>query len=182
VVCFDRDEAVSTNPHPDPGKPAVPLGWVKYLAHAAPGTDVWATGNQTLRGEAAIPGTERALALWDDLGAEPDGRFSIPDPFAFELPRRDRLHVVSDLYTHGVGRGDGTGVDTTPTFVVVDDADITDMATHGWRHYFPWDFVEAVRTGEAPIDVPDDHGFSDDPYDDARTVAGHFDPMQVEEL
>lgn len=168
VVCFDRDEAVSTNPHPDPKKPAVPLGWVKYLAHAADGVDVWATGNQTLREEAAIPGTKRALSLWETLDVEVDGRFSIPDPRRFDLPRRDRLHVVQDLYTVG-GRD--------PTFVVVDDVDLGNMARHGWQHFFPWDFVRAVERGEAPLAIPDDHGYSDVPYggDDEVPVVQHFE-------
>lgn len=166
VVCFDRDEAVSTNPHPAPDKPAVPLSWVKYLAHDAPDVDVWATGNQTLCHEAAVPGTDRALALWTELDRTPDERFSIPDPLRYELPRRDRLHVIADLY-------DGTD----PAFVVVDDADVSDMAAHGWTHFLPWTFVEAVEAGIAPVTVPADHGHSDDPYagDDGRT-ATHFDP------
>lgn len=170
VVCFDRDDAVSTNPHPDPDKPAVPLSWVKYLAHGDPDVDVWATGNQTLRHEAAVPGTERALALWAALDREPDGRFSIPDPLRYELPRRDRLHVVRDLYD-GVGAG----------FVVVDDADVSDMAAHGWEHYRPWGFVRAVEAGTAPVTVPDEHGFSDEPYagDGGVPTATHFDPTQV---
>lgn len=167
VVCFDRDEAVSTNPHPDPAKPAVPLGWVKYLAHAAPNVDVWATGNQTLRGEAAIPGTQRALSLWESLDLEPDSRFSIPDPLRYDPPRRDRLHVVQDLYA-AAGR--------EPTYVVIDDVDLSNMARHGWTHFFPWGFVEAVETGQSPVTVPADHGFSDDPYDDGRPHAPHFDP------
>lgn len=172
VVCFDRDEAVSTNPHPHPDKPAVPLGWVKYLAHAADGVDVWATGNQTLRREAAIPGTARALSLWEALDTEPDDRFSIPDPVRFDLPRRDRLHVVQDLYTAG-GR--------EPTFVVVDDVDLGNMRRHGWQHFFPWEFVRAVECGEAPIQVPDDHGYADTPYDgDEVPVASHFEPSVAE--
>lgn len=172
VVCFDRDEAVSTNPHPDPAKPAVPLSWVKYLAHAAPDVDVWATGNQTLRGEAAIPGTGRALSLWSELGNEPDSRFSTPDPFRYELPRRDRLHVVYDLYA-------AAGLD--PGLVVVDDADLRNMADHGWEHFFPWEFVAAVEAGTAPLEIPDDHGFSDDPFgpDDDVETAAHFDPTEA---
>lgn len=170
VVCFDRDEAVSTNPHPDPDKSAVPLGWVKYLAHDAEGVDVWATGNQTLRHEAAIPGTDRALELWEALGVQKDGRFSIPDPLRFDLPRRDRLHVVQDLYAAG-GR--------EPAFVVVDDVDLGNMARHGWQHFFPWEFVSAVECGKAPVSIPADHGYSDDPYDGAVEVAPHFAPAGV---
>lgn len=168
VVCFDRDEAVSTNPHHDPEKPAVPLSWVKYLAHDAEKVDVWATGNQTLKEEAAIPGTDRATSLWETLDREPDGRYSIPHPLEFSLPRRDRLHLIQDLY-HDAGH--------EPEFIVVDDVDLSNMAKHGWVHYFPWDFVRAVETGEAPIDIPDDHGFSDEPYRGQEvTRASHFDP------
>lgn len=170
VVCFDRDEAVSTNPHPDPDKPAVPLSWVKYLAHAAPGVDVWATGNQTLRHEAAIPGTARAVELWAELGVSPDDRFSIPDPLRFELPRRDRLHVIQDIYGDGV-----------ETFVVVDDADISDMGAHGWEHYLPWRFVRAVEADRAPVSIPTSLEFTDRPYDseDEVSIAAHYDPTRA---
>lgn len=169
VVCFDRDEAVSTNPHPDPDKPAVPLSWVKYLAHDAPAVDVWATGNQTLRHEAAIPGTDRALALWHRLDRDAVSSLSIPDPERFELPRRDRLHVVGDLYD----------ADTTD-FVVVDDADIADMAAHGWSHFLPWSFVRAVEAETAPVTIPPDHGFTDEPWGRGDVgTAGHWDPTRA---
>lgn len=169
VVCFDRDEAVSTNPHPDPEKPAVPLSWVKYLAHGDGDVDVWATGNQTLRHEAAIPGTDRALALWSRLDSDAVSHLSIPDPHRFELPRRDRLHVIADLYDQAA-----TG------FVVVDDADITDMAAHGWTHFLPWAFVRAVETDDAPVEIPDDHGYSDEPWSRGDVgIAGHYDPTRA---
>lgn len=169
VVCFDRDETVSTNPHPDPDKPSVPLSWVKFLAHRAAGVDVWATGNQTLRHEAAIPGTKRALDLWARLDVAADDRFSIPDPLQYELPRRDRLHVLQDLY-----EGQNVGL------VVVDDADLRDLAVHGWTHYFPWEFVKAVEAGSAPVTVPDDPQFSDEPFRGERIrTAPHFDPHRM---
>lgn len=167
VVCFDRDEAVSTNPHPDPDKPAVPLSWVKYLAHGPPDVDVWATGNQTLCKEASIPGTERALATWRANGGTRDGRFSVPDLERFELPRRDRLHVIADLYA---------SAEAVPTFVVVDDADLTNMTRHGWQHAYPWEFVRQIDDGTSPLSVPDDHGFSDDPLPDDHPTASHYDP------
>jgi len=163
VVCFDRDEAVSTNPHPDPEKPAVPLGWVKYLAHGVESVDVWATGNQLLRGEAAIPGTARAVELWEALGGNPESRFAVPPP---QLGRRNHLRIVQELYA-----------DHDPELVVVDDVDLSSMARYGWDHYFPWEFVDAVESDEAPVSIPRDHGFSDEPYrDDEVTRASHFDP------
>lgn len=169
VVCFDRDEAVSTNPHPDPQKPAVPLGWVKYLAHEAPGVDVWATGNQTLTREAAIPGMDRALGLWHATNGTPDSRFSVPDLERYDPARRDRLHIVGDLYET---------VDHQPRFIVVDDADLSNMARHGWRHFFPWEFVTAVESGQGPLRIPPDHGYSDDPFPRDHPPAPHFDPVE----
>ncbi|QSG11537.1 HEAT repeats containing protein [Halapricum desulfuricans] len=53
VFAFDRDWTVDVNPHPQ--HEAVPLEWVRHLAHE---TDhaVYAIGNQDLAEEAAIPG------------------------------------------------------------------------------------------------------------------------------
>ena len=53
VFAFDRDQTVNINPHPR--HDAVPLEWVRHLAHNTP-YSVYATGNQTLAAEAAIPG------------------------------------------------------------------------------------------------------------------------------
>jgi len=63
VFAFDRDWTVDVNPHPR--KEAVPLEWVRHLAHE---TDhpVYAIGNQALADEAAIPG------VVDIVGQHPD--------------------------------------------------------------------------------------------------------------
>lgn len=171
VVCFDRDDAVSVNPHPDPDKRMVPLAWVKYLAHEDPEVDVWATGNQALRGEAAIPGIDRAIEIWQSLDLEMDGRYSTPDLTRYEVPRRDRLHLVEDLY--------GT-TDADIEFVVVDDVDLSNMAKYGWQHYFPWDFVDAVEEGTAPVSIPDGHEFTDEPFDGEVVTVAQFDLLQGE--
>ena len=33
VACFDRDRTTSLNPSPARGERAIPLAWVKFLAH-----------------------------------------------------------------------------------------------------------------------------------------------------
>lgn len=76
VYAFDRDSTVDVNP-PDDGSRAVPLEWIRHLAHE---TDhvVWATGNQALTDEADIPGDREAVeqyrARWGDPSDHVDRR------------------------------------------------------------------------------------------------------------
>ncbi|PSQ16242.1 hypothetical protein BRD00_11140 [Halobacteriales archaeon QS_8_69_26] len=138
VVCaFDRDWTVDINPHPS--KEAVPLTWVRYLAHE---TDhpVYAIGNQDLAEEAAIPGVVDVVGRhpddWDRwLGEkQADGRYErFPE-------RRERLALIADLHPDA------------DAYVVVDDLDLSDV--EGWDHYHPWDFVPAVERGEIDPDLP----------------------------
>jgi hypothetical protein len=137
VFAFDRDWTVDVNPHPH--REAVPLEWVRHLAHE---TDhpVYAIGNQTLAEEAAIPGVVdivgRHTDHWDEwLGRkQPDGRYE-------RFPtRRERLGLLTDLHP-----GENQ-------FIVVDDIDLSDV--NGWEHYFAWDFVEAVRNGDIDPGLP----------------------------
>ena len=137
VFAFDRDFTVDLNPYP--GREAVPLEWVRYLAHE---TDhaVYAIGNQDLAGEAAIPGVVDIVGRhpddWDDwLG---DKR---PDGYYEQFPeRRERLHLIAELHPGADG------------YVVVDDIDLSDV--DGWTHYHAWDFVPAVRRGDIDPDLP----------------------------
>lgn len=148
VVCFDRDHTVSVNPHPD--KDAVPLSWVKYLAHEVPTVDVWASGNQTLREEAAIPGISEAITCWRHLTLPADPmEYHAQVPIAARLPgRREGLELIQAVYEQLTTGGNSF------RRIVVDDIDLTDLETDGWTHYFPWDFVAAVTTGAACIDIP----------------------------
>jgi len=78
VFAFDRDWTIDVNPHPR--HDAVPLEWVRHLAHETPHA-VYAIGNQTLAEEAAIPGVVDIVGRhpddWDEwLGEkQPDGRY-----------------------------------------------------------------------------------------------------------
>ena len=176
VACFDRDWTVSVNPPPD-GE-AVPLSWVKAYAHGNGygRVDVWATGNQRLRGEAAIPGVETARAMRADLGLpEVESRASDPAgiaPVNRGLPtRRDRLRMVAELYEES-GRPE-------TTLLVVDDVDLSDM--DGWTHYTAWEFVPAAREGSAPLSAPETD-FTDTPVhenpDEPPVEPTAFDPRE----
>jgi HEAT repeat protein len=137
VFAFDRDWTVDVNPHPR--HDAVPLEWVRHLAHETPHA-VYAIGNQTLAEEAAIPGVVDIVGRhpddWDEwLGEkQPDGRYE-----QFPL-RRERLSLIADLHPDADG------------YVVVDDLDLSDI--DGWEHYHAWEFVPAVERGEIHPDLP----------------------------
>ncbi|OIB56175.1 hypothetical protein [Natrialba sp. SSL1] len=148
VVCFDRDHTVSVNPHPD--REAVPLSWVKYLAHEVPEVDVWATGNQTLREEASIPGISEAISCWRYLTLPEDPmQFHSQVPVAARLPgRREGLRLIQAIYDQLATSSE------TYRLIVVDDVDLSDLEPDGWTHYLPWDFVDAVEAGTASIDLP----------------------------
>jgi hypothetical protein len=137
VFAFDRDWTVDVNPHPS--HDAVPLEWVRHLAHETPHT-VYAIGNQTLAEEAAIPGVVDIVGRhpddWDEwLGEkQPDGRYE-----QFPL-RRERLSLIADLHPDADG------------YVVVDDLDLSDV--DGWEHYHAWEFVPAVERGDVHPELP----------------------------
>lgn len=140
VWCFDRDRTVDVNPHPS--RRAVPLAWVRRLAQQ-PEHVVLATGNQTLKHEADIPGVDEIVAAWRDLDPEDQGRAAIEDPV--RPWRRDRVRMVADLFP-------GCPVD------VIDDVDLSDLEDGQVTHHFPWDLVAAVEDGtlEAwPLDRPE---------------------------
>ena len=137
VFAFDRDWTVDVNPHPR--HDAVPLEWVRHLAHETPHA-VYAIGNQSLAEEAAIPGVVDIVGRhpddWDEwLGEkQPDGRYE-----SFPL-RRERLALIADLHP---GAND---------YIVVDDLDLSDV--DGWNHYHAWDFVPAVERGDIHPNLP----------------------------
>jgi len=137
VFAFDRDWTVDVNPHPH--HEAVPMAWVRQLAHE---TDhaVYAIGNQDLAAEAAIPGVVDIVGRhgddWDDWlgGKQPDGRYE-------RFPsRRERLGLIADLHPDAEG------------YVVVDDLDLSDI--DGWEHYHAWEFVPAVKRGDIDPALP----------------------------
>jgi len=136
VFAFDRDQTVNINPHPR--HDAVPLEWVRHLAHNTPYA-VYAIGNQTLAEEAAIPGVVDIVGRHpDDWGEwlgekQPDGRYE-------QLPlRRERLSLIADLHPDADG------------YVVVDDLDLSDV--DGWEHYHAWEFVPTVEQGDIHPDL-----------------------------
>lgn len=129
LLAFDRDQTVGVNP-PHGDRAAVPLAWIRHLAHE---TDhvVFATGNQTLKREAEIPGAAEIVDEHPDLS--PDDLSLTNTPFGRRLNRRELVGRLGELYPEAVER------------IVVDDVDLTDV--DGWTHYFPWDFQAAVAEG-----------------------------------
>lgn len=146
ILCFDRDLTVDVNfeqhnahmmDAPVDAEP-VPLAWVKHYAHAVEGVDVWATGNQRLRKEGAIPGLKEARLLWESLH-ETDITSHYKDTGILEHykpTRRDGLRIIQSIY-----EGYSSDEDSL-RFVVVDDVDLSDMAHEWGEHYYAWDFVK----------------------------------------
>lgn len=154
VLCFDRDDTLSVNPHPD--HRAVPIGYVQWYAHELE-IPVWATGNQHLRTEAKIPGIREAEHAWE---AYLEGEEYVYENSEFENyikpRRRDGLRLIQDLYQ-------STYPDEDFRFVVVDDADVSDLEDEGpWTHYFPWNFVEAVEDDDFALEEPPSDAYRND--------------------
>lgn len=138
VFAFDRDWTVDVNPHPN--RDAVPLSWVRHLAHATEHA-VFAIGNQDLVEEAAIPG------VVDIVGRHPDADWmdalgdKRPDGYYEQFPeRRERLRMLTDIFPEATSH------------IVVDDLDLSDV--DGWTHHHAWDFVPAVENGDLDTPLP----------------------------
>lgn len=163
VLCFDRDYTVSVNPPPPSHGKAVPLAWIKYLAHdnAAQTVDVWATGNQHLRAEAAIPGFHEAIDCWERLTEQ-----SVFDEYdrlhvKSEKPtRRDGLRLIADLYRYqqpsnsSKQRGNKTG--DAPIIAVVDDVDLGDLQEEGIEYFYPDVFAMLVEESNGAPEILDE--------------------------
>lgn len=160
MLCFDRDRTVSVNPAPQ--REAVPISWAQSWAHHPDYAhiDVWATGNQRLTTEAALPGIREALNLAveqpdNDLPEAQNGR----QPHAAETARREGLRLINRCYEHA----------DTPTpsrWIVIDEVDLTDLAEEGWEAWFPWEFYRAVSDRGDPLLRPDVTEFPDSPLGD----------------
>ena len=163
VLCFDRDRTVSVNP--DPQRDAVPISWVKSWAHHPDysSIDVWATGNQRLKAEAALPGIQEALEL-----ATNHSDTSVPktqrdrQSHAAETARREGLRLIKCCY-------DRDDAPTPEQWIVIDDVDLTDLVEEGWEAWFPWDFYQAVSEHGEPLPQPDVTEFPNSPLSDDAT-------------
>ena len=137
VLAFDRDETVDVNPPTD--KEAVPLSWIKHW-DTETNHEVWAIGNQKLKSEAGIPGVREAVLKleneWYREFTETDDDDSVDG-----WPRRARrVEMLAELFPEADG------------YVVVDDKDLSYI--DGWDHYYPWEFVKAVRAETVDFSVP----------------------------
>jgi hypothetical protein len=138
VFAFDRDWTVDVNPPPN--RQAVPISWVRHLAHQTE-HEVFAIGNQTLAEEASIPGVVDIVGRHDGVDwmeafgdKRPDGRYErFPE-------RRERLRMLTEIFPDATAR------------IVVDDLDLSDV--DDWTHYHAWDFVPAVESGNLNVPLP----------------------------
>jgi len=108
VFAFDRDSTVDVNP-PDDGSRAVPLAWMRYLAHETEHA-VWVTGNQRLVDEAEIPGDDEAIERYRQRWGDPRKRVERRPAPNLELQVvNDPNPPDPDLTTavHGYVTGDG---------------------------------------------------------------------------
>jgi len=133
VFAFDRDDTVDVSPPHE--REAVPLAWVRHLAHETD-HEVWAIGNQRLVEEADVPGVAEAIerhptATRPDSGGSTTSRFS----------RAERVRLVGELFPDA------------EEHVVVDDVYLKHM--DGWTHYYPWEFVAAAEEGTLGVSLPD---------------------------
>lgn len=157
VYAFDRDSTVDVNP-PDSGHPAVPLSWVRQLAHDTEHV-VWATGNQKLVDEADIPGDEETAARfqerWGDPGELIDQRPAPnleitvtedptePDPDLVTAmyryleedirpARQQRIRLVEALHPDA------------DRYIALDNRYLGFV--EGWEHYQAWELVAEVES------------------------------------
>lgn len=137
VFAFDRDSTLSVCPPVGEAREAVPIEWVAVLAHRTEHL-VYATGNQLLVEEADIPGIQSICdAHTMDRTIEDNA-----GPLVFDPDRRTRVAMLREVYPDA------------DRYVVVDDVDLSEMG--GWEHYFPWDFVDAVREDGLVPELPPD--------------------------
>jgi len=174
VLCFDRDDSVSVNPHSD--HRAVPIGWLQFWSHVEE-IPVFASGNQHLRTEAKIPGISEAEHAWEEYVTGEEYEYENSQFEDYIKPRRrDGLRLIQDLYEE-------TFPDQTFRFVVVDDADVSDLEEEGpWAHFFPRDFVEAVESGDFALEEPPSDAFRNDGVPFNSTDQPDFEYDQQREL
>lgn len=174
VLCFDRDDTLSVNPHPD--HRAVPIGWVQFFAHQ---TDipVWASGNQHLRVEAEIPGIREAEMAWEEILDNGEYNYENSQFEDYIKPRRrDGLRLVQDVYETAFP-------DEDFRFVVVDDADVSDLEDEGpWTWYAPWEFVEAVEDGNFALEEPPSDAYRNEGVPFNSTDQPDFEADQQREI
>lgn len=179
VFAFDRDDAVTSSPKTGP----VPIEWVRYLAHETD-HEVWATGNQALKEEANVPGTEEMIELYRERWGDPRAHFEgRTHP---KVERREGLpadapdpDVVSAVYLHeghpaprGFTSGDSLDRDQRLRLLAAlfpnhDEHVVIDNKYLGylteWTHYYPDEFVELVETLDPLLELasPQDAGIPD---------------------
>lgn len=182
VFAFDRDDCVSASPKTGP----IPIEWVRHLAHETD-HEVWATGNQKLKDEADIPGTEEMVELFVERWGAPEElvryrknpKLEVPDGIPGDGPAPDLVtavvgHVQCDTGIEYVDdlcgplnrqqrvRLLGTLFPDADLHVVVDNRYLGYL--EDWVHLFPQQFVDFAETFIALEDVATPEAVDLPPY------------------
>ena len=151
ILCFNRDRTVDVNP--DPELEPVPLSWVQFFAHK---TDlhIWATGNQQLQIEAAIPTPYEAREILIDNGY--NIRFM---PGGGNQYREDRLRILDRLYEE---------MNVDAEFIIVDGTRLGGFCSRNdkWDCYNSEEFVRSIDSMNIP--EPNEELVSGEPYYDTE--------------
>ncbi len=154
---------------------SVPIGWVQWYAHE---TDipVFASGNQHLKSECEIPGLSEAERLWNEVKGEEYEYSNSEFENHIKPRRRDGLRLIRALYEE-------TFPDEDFRFIVVDDEDVSDLENEGpWTYYTPWDFVEAVESGDFALEEPPSDAFRNEGVPFNSTNDPDFDHDKEREI
>ncbi len=127
VFAFDRDLTVDVNEGP------VSLAWIKWLVDKTE-HEVWAIGNQLLKGEAGIPGLDE-MKMRLAIPKAPRDVFKDKNNTLDKRARNinskiKRLSFLSRLFPDAARK------------IVTDDFDLSQA--EGWEYYSPADFVRII--------------------------------------
>ncbi len=179
VFAFDRDDALTISEKRGP----VPIEWVRQLA-ADTDHEIWATGNQRLKKEANLPGTDELIERYTEQWGNPvDHVHARAHP---KLERRTGLppdapdpDLVTAVYLHAghpAPRGFQTGTKLTREqrlrllaalfpdadgYFVIDNKHLGHLPQ--WTHLYPDAFADLVLALDSlsagakpePVKIPD---------------------------
>ena len=174
VFAFDRDDTLTNSPKTGP----IPIEWVRHLARETD-HEVWATGNQKLKSEADLPGTDELIAAYRERWGDPKDRFLRRGHPKFERaveegPGQPAPDLDTAVYLHE-GHETPRGFPSEGSLtreqrlrllhtlfpdhdwhVVIDNKYLEHL--RGWTHFYPDEFGALVETFAPLLELgePDD--------------------------